>query len=191
MKKVLLLLVSFLILTSASPQKSLKKVKLDFLKGEKELNIVFDYSGTIFKAEDGKDESIYVEKQTITEGEQWIEYWNSLKDTIKAGSFYPKFIKDFNLKLLGENCRLRGGNFPQGNYTAHIIIKVICTGGVPFDKPYIVSDIIFTKTGSEEIIAQFWLQTDGNSFSNTMGRVESAHERFGKYLAEIIEKKIR
>jgi hypothetical protein len=60
MKRIALLFAFLLLLTSASSQKGLKKVKLDFLKGEKELNVVFDYSNTIFKAEDGIDEEIYV-----------------------------------------------------------------------------------------------------------------------------------
>jgi hypothetical protein len=68
---------------------------------------------------------------------------------------------------------------------------LICTGGVPFNSPYIISNISFIEIKTSEIVAQFNLTTDGNSFTNEIGRVESAYERFGKYLAEIIEKKIR
>jgi hypothetical protein len=189
MKKLLLIITSLLFLISASPQKGIKNVKLGFLKGEKELNIIFDYSNTIFKAEDGIDEEIYIEKNTIKEGEQWKEKWVSFKDTIKSGCFHSNFLKDFNLYFLDKNSKLRGGNFSKSKYTLNIKILGICIGRVPFDSPLILSNISFLITETSEIIAQFNFTTDGNSYTNEAGRVESAYERLGKHLAEIIEKK--
>jgi len=191
MKKTLLLAIFALCCTSISAQR-LKEGDLNFLKGEKELNIIVDYSHIIFKFGNGIDEEKYVERQAIKEGEQWREKWMTLKDSIKSGSKNTFLFKEFNLALFERGCTLRGGNFAQANYTMNIVIKEICIGEVPFDDPYIVLDIFFTKTNSTDKIAVFKTNTTNiMAFANMEWRVETLHKQAGKKFGYFIANKIK
>ncbi len=181
--------------TVAGYAQKLKKGSLDFLKNEKELNVVFDYSNVIFKFEDGIDEDKYVERQVIMEGEQWKKDWVNLKDSIKAGCLHSKFIKDFNIVLFDEGFMLRVGVFPSANYQIVIKVNEIVTGknAGPFsDDPNMSVEVSVTSLNSTNVLANVQMKkTTGKPFSNTLGRIETVYENIGKDLGKFIVKKIK
>lgn len=166
------------------------KIDLSFLKGQNELNIIFDYSNMSFIFEDNMPEERYVEKQTITEGEKWKLEWETTKDSIRAGCKHKNFFKDFNLALFDDEYKLRGGNFLNAEYTMIVKISVIRVGQIVSHSPYIVANIFFVETNSDNKSDEIQIVAEGNPFSGMLGRIESAYESLGKSLAQLIMKRM-
>jgi hypothetical protein len=192
MKKIAILLFTFCFLTTYGQR--LVEGNLNVLKNEKTINVVFDYSNVVFRFDDSEEETRYVERKVIEEGEQWRTEWETTKTNIKSGILYPEFIKEFNLELFDNNCPLKGGNYVDANYTMIVVMKVICTGknaGPASDDPYIEASVIIKKTGTDDIIAKIDIKrTTGKPFSNTIGRIETVYENIGEDLGEFFAKNI-
>ena len=104
MKKITIV-ATILISTSLNAQ-DMKIVKGDFnfLKGEKEINVEFDFSNVILMKEE-KSEAQYVEERTkeLNEknngvGDEWKKNWASSKELI----WIPKFLELVNIVLSKE-----------------------------------------------------------------------------------------
>ena len=188
MRKILFIFTFALLFVSAIAQKN-QNITLGFLRGETELNVIFDYSNVIFTFENGMSEERYVERQTIKEGDEWRAEWEATKDSIKAGCKHSKFFKDFNLTFFDKNYKLRGGDFPQAKYTMVVEIRRIWLGNRYSPLLYSNSSIILTN--SVDSIAEFQVETVGNPYGKTLWQVESLYERIGKELAKLIVRKIK
>jgi hypothetical protein len=193
MKKITILLFTFCFLTTYAQR--LVEGNLNVLKNEKTINVVFDYSNVVFRFDDSEEETRYVERKVIEEGEQWKTDWESKKAAIKAGIFLPEFIKEFNLELFENSCSLRGGNYDSAKYTMVVVIKVICSGrnaGPVSDDPYISATIFIRETATNQNIAKIEIsKIEGSPFSDFSGRIESAFENVGNELGEYLAKKIK
>ena len=192
-------LLTFFAITSLLTMNAQKIRNEDFgfLRGEKELNIEFDYSDVIFKfnGDDGIPESKYVERQLISEGEEWKEMWEVFKEELKSGIKHPNFIREFNLSLFDKGCMLRGGNFENANYTLLIKIKTMCTaktGFIAIDDPYIECSVTFKDNTSNNTISQIQIgRTNGKPYYSYYQQFESVYENIGKDLGKSIAKNIK
>jgi hypothetical protein len=115
-----------------------QKSSYEFLKSEKQLNIVMDYS--IVKI-DGYTEPEFIEYQCIRGGEKWKTKW----DSIIKKDLYQKFTGYFNENFIGKS-ELRGGNFPDAGYVATVKLVKIDFYGTTEAK------VIITKKGSDTVI---------------------------------------
>ena len=115
------------------------------LKGQREVNVVIDFSGTWV---DGYTEESYIAKEikdkTEEEKTQWLKEWN---EYLRENA-YSMFISYFNKKK--EKVGLLVDNAPNAEYTIYVKVKEIYVGiysptGTGGSK--MITDISFIKTG--------------------------------------------
>jgi hypothetical protein len=154
MKKLSLLLLSLFVLASASAKKFSPSPA--FLKGEKEFNVVFDYSNLVF---DGDSKEQHYQKK----GERWVEEWEG----IRRIEFNALFIKNMNDEL--KKVGVTAGEFPQANYT--MIVEVLdCDFGayagpvMPFPGK-LKCTVKIVKTGTTEVLSSLTLKESQNSLT--------------------------
>jgi hypothetical protein len=101
----------------------LKSGKLDFLKGEKTLNVEYVYDGlTVGKS----TEQAYIEKKVAEfntkeagKGEKWLENWKA--DRVKR--YEPKFEELINKQFSSRKVDMKAGKIPEAKYT--LVLKTI------------------------------------------------------------------
>ena len=188
MKKNFGLLILFsLLVTAVSAQKL--KGKLDFLKGQEKVNIVFDFSSfTIDKDPVDKYIKERTNKKSEEETANWIAEWEgSARDGFKE--LYIKYCNDDLKKLVV-------GIFPDAEYTIIVKIDDIDPGNYagPFSNPAkIKSTINIVKTGEETILASITNNNDYNNYALPpieFHRITAGFGEAGKMLAKFLNKKL-
>jgi len=98
------------------------KGKINFLKGQKVFNVIYDYENMILA--DYENEQSYINKEIIERnkleaglGEKWAEEWVAIREL----RFQPKFENVFNTVLGKKGIEI--GNYTNAPYT--IIVKTI------------------------------------------------------------------
>jgi hypothetical protein len=193
MKSVLFVLATML--TTAGFSQKIVKVEgdLGFLKSQKELNLVYDYSE--MGVGDFKTEEEYVNSKVkeynekeAGKGDKWKESWK----TSRARVYHPKFEELFN-KYAGVKASQN-----NENATHTLIIKTVFTEpgfnvGV-MSRPAAVSfEYIFVETGSDKVIAKYThakvpgAQAMGYDF-DTSTRISESYAKSGKMLGGFIAK---
>lgn len=189
-KKCVFVWCMCIIVFSAQAQKL--QGKLDFLKGEKQLNIVFSYEGMTI---DGKAEKAYVENQVKdkpeTEAQQWQENWYH---KFRTEIYQAEFLKFFNDMLKDRS--LEGGNFENAAYTAIVKIEDIDPGNFagPFSNPSKLRGVVtFVKTGTTETVATIpFKKFGGNAFHAVVeNRIGSSFGYLGKVIGGIVVKNLK
>jgi len=151
----------------------LKEGSLDFLKGVKKLNVVFDYTDLIIN---GKTEEYF----TATREEKWKNNWDN--DKIR---FYERFVRNANI----ESTKLLLGNFPDTEYMATVkVLRMI-------DESHIyVAEVKFTQTNSTNILAVVSIDykkhtvSTGWTLTRTINKImDIAGKQFGKLIVKQIK----
>lgn len=197
MKKLLLIVM---VITSSFVLAQKMKVvsgNFEFLKGEKELNVEFDYSTVTFYKEK-MTEAQYLEKRVKeiakdkgdAEAKRWKTDWNSSKET----SFVDKFLASMN-----KNMAIKTGLNPNAKYTVIVVTTWIYPGwfaGV-MNQPSKVSTLLkFVETANpgNALLAIEATNAPGDNFvglPNNNDRIAEGYAKTGKTLAKMIEKKIK
>ncbi|HPA16647.1 MAG TPA: hypothetical protein PLU30_02780 [Verrucomicrobiae bacterium] len=102
---------------------TVKSGSLDFLKGEKSLNVEYRYANLTV----GKDtEQSYTNKKVAEynakeagKGDKWLESWKA----DRANRFEPKFEELINKQITDQGCSLKVGKDPEAKYT--LVLKTI------------------------------------------------------------------
>ena len=175
MKKAILLIVFALSLTSLSAQK-IKEGNLDFLIGEKELNLIIDYKNTIIH---GNTEEAFVNQMVVQNGEQWKEIWDGETKT----ELYQKFTIFLNRGT--ENLGLKAGTFPEANYVA--VVKIINIE----KKGTTTADVFFLKTGYPDILAIISVQGDGGKYGSMENLAGDGFRRAGSNLGQFLANSVK
>jgi hypothetical protein len=126
-----------------------------FLKGQTQVNLVFDYSRTTF---DGDSQ----EEQYEDKGKNWVEEWEGVRRTGNASSFTGSFndeLKKINLTV---------GDYPEAPYT--IIVDVVdCDFGAyagPFSTVAKVKcTLLIVKTGTADTLSAITLKESQNPYT--------------------------
>ena len=141
MKKLSVLAVCLCVLAGASA-KSFKPV---FLKGEKQINIVFDYSQVVFDGD--SQEKFYNEK-----GTEWLKEWEGVRRDENADAF----IAELNSEL--GKLDVKVGKYLNAQYT--MIVEVLdCDFGVAgVFNAACKCTIKIVKTGTTEVLASTTLK---------------------------------
>ena len=124
-----------------------------FLKGEKEINVLFDYSQVKFDGD--SQEKYYKEK-----GGDWVDEWEGKRRENNAKSF----LTSLNDEL--KKVDVDTGDYPQAQYT--IIVEVLdCNFGTyagPFSiTAKVTCTLRIVKTGTTETLASITLRESQNS----------------------------
>lgn len=112
----LAVIISVIWCTNLSGQK-LSEGSLNFLKGVKQLDVVFDYSSVLIQGNTEAD-------TYLKNGEAWAEQW----ENAKINTFYKQFIGHLNKNVNAQKFLLQCGNFPEAEYYA--VIKFISFGRI-------------------------------------------------------------
>lgn len=151
MKKLLLIVLSISLVAAVQAQKVIGDISC--LKGQKEINITFDYQSVTY---DGDSESKYLKNEDYAKKSEWREAWTS---SFRTEKWEPRLIKDLNKEIdkKGMEC----GDYSNAEYT--IIVKLIDidpgTFAGPMSVPAKVSaDVMIVKTGTDKAIGTIELR---------------------------------
>ncbi|WP_341227017.1 hypothetical protein [uncultured Arcticibacterium sp.] len=198
MKKILLfiLLIGFTSLTSFA-QTHAKKGKYGFLKGEKMLNLEFEYDNMNVGKKMTEDE--YVAKKVAEynedeagKGEKWKESWFNSREE----RYEPKFMELINKSLLKTD--LKADKDAEAKYT--LIVKSLFTEpgfnvGVARRPAYVDFEMIFIETATEKVVATYSLPKIPGSqmmgFDYDAGtRIAESYAKSGKMIGAYISKSL-
>lgn len=202
MKKVLMLAVLFLSTMMTAQKVKVEKGNYDFLNGQKEFNVEFDY-GKLALLKENKTEAQYIEERVkdLNEknkgvGDVWKKKWNSSKEMI----WNPKFLELVNIVLSKKKKDIV---FQEGlssaKYTLIVEAVWIYPGwdaGVMKQPAKVSTNLKFVETAnksnivleisSENAPGDQW----GNNFSNEL-RIGEGFAKTGKSLAGLILKNLK
>lgn len=200
MKKITIV-TTILISTLLNAQDmNIVKGDFNFLKGEKEINVEFDFSNVTLMKEE-KSEAQYVEERTkeLNEknkgvGDVWKKKWASSKELI----WIPKFLELVNIVLSKEKKDLTfNEEVTTAKYTLIVETVWLYPGwdaGVMKQAAKVTTLLKFVETAnksnvlleitSKEAPGDQW----GNNYSNE-SRIGEGYAKTGKSLAKMIIKK--
>lgn len=196
MKRTLILLLGAAIISTGVSAQKIKLVsgKLGFLKSEKSVAIVYDYSG--MGVGKFKNEQDYLDKKTdeynkkeAGKGDQWAASWEG----DRATRFQPKFEE-----LLNKNVTGFGPVFGNGASGTDVVMKVRTTFTEPgyniviSRQPAMINiEVIFSK-GGKDVAKITLVGAPGSSFGgydyDTGVRISEAYAKAGKELGKFIVK---
>lgn len=201
MKILKTVFVAFIVVIATNVQaQKIKVVKgdLDFLKGQSELLVEYDYSnmsvGKFEREEDyvAKKVAEYNEKEP-GKGDEWAESWVADRE----GRFHPKFEELANKYLAKANCNIDQTNI-NAKYVA--IVKVTFTEpgfnvGVMRKDAMIDLEIVFAETENRDnVLAVMTMEkvpgrdAMGNDY-DTGYRISEAYAKGGKEFGAYLVKK--
>ncbi|GHT23284.1 hypothetical protein FACS189430_06310 [Bacteroidia bacterium] len=197
MKNLSLMVIGSMLLTLSVHAQKVTQGSLKFLKGETALNFAFDYSNLKVN---GKPEQAYIDAEVAAKnakeagnGDLWQKEWVSAREEY----YQPKVIDYFNQHLKGA---IVGGQDIEANYTATVRTLQTVPGYMagPYSKAAVVTaEIIFTKTGSNEVLAIVLVKnakTNGFDLSKFVllgQRIGSAYGYVGQNLAMAVLKAVK
>ena len=198
MKKFFLIfMLSSLIFYTQAQKVKIKEGSLKFLKGQTELNFVFDYEGMLVE---GEPEEVYIQKKYKDEeedsagaGDKWLTAWQT---TDRKNVYEVKLLKYFNMQM--GQFHLKGSrNNNEAPYTATIRTIDIETVGDLFTATELTVEIIITERNSSKTLARISIsEASGNYFDYAMAikdnlRIADAYRDVGEQLAGLIIKAIK
>jgi len=197
-KKVLLVaLLAVATMLSASAQKV--SGNLSPLKGQTEINVVLDFSGTMvstgsvmgkpIKETEEKFVADAIKDKSDAEKEQWLTEWNvKLRD-----GAYAILVKDMGNVLTKKGISV--GSYPNAEYTIIVKVTLIETGhfvGISVRASAITADVSFVKTGETSPFATIAYNRISNGASAyvayLIARVEMSFGMLGINLGRVISK---
>ncbi len=177
----------------SNAQKLKQHGDLNFLKGQDQVNVVFDYDGVMV----GKmtEEAYLAEKVAEVEakegpgaGERWLEKWNTDRKDI----YEPNFFELLNKGSKGVHF----GSYPNAKYTLELKVTRLEPGfniGVMRKPAEIDAIAYFQETGSEPLAHVTIDKAPGRTASgydfDVASRVREAFAISGKRLASLLKKK--
>lgn len=201
MKKGFLLAIGIAVIFSVNAQKViLEDGNIEFLKGQKELKVAYDYSnmavGKYDKEKDYTDDKVadYNAKEK-GKGDKWLVAWNNDRKT----DFQPKFEELLN-KNLEEISVVALPSKTAAKYTLTLHTTFTEPGfnvGIARKNASINVEYIFTETvHPEKVLAKLSAKNvPGRDFGgydfDTGARIGEAYAKAGKSLGQFIVKKLK
>ena len=191
MKKIIVILVALTTTMGAWAQKLSGDITP--LKGQKKVNVVLDFSGTLVN---GKAETKYIAEEikgkTEAEKEKWLTEWNV---DLRANT-YSVLVKDLNKAVSGKFFSV--GEFPDAEYTILIKVKEITTGffaGFMGKASAVQVEVRFVKTGGKNPIATVEYKKVSCKISDVIPhfvtRITMSFGTLGDKIGEIINKNLK
>ncbi|MDV6169252.1 hypothetical protein R1T16_12525 [Flavobacterium sp. DG1-102-2] len=201
MKKILFVALLFASVAGFAQDVDIKKGDFGFLKGEKELNVEFNYSNLRLLKENLTNEQ-YVEQRAkdLNEkdkgnGEIWKKKWKSAPDMIWNTKFLELLLKTYG-KEKDVNI---GDDLKSAKYTLVVDVVWIYPGwdAAIMKQPAKVSTVLrFVETANKSNVLME-IETDkapgdqwGNNFSNE-SRIGEGFAKTAKTIGKMIVKKLK
>jgi hypothetical protein len=201
MKKFILLAITVMAFTGAQAQKmKVESGTFDFLKGQSEINVVFNYENATYYKEKMTEEEYVAKRQKEigedkgkAEAEKWLKDW----ENSKQNDFIDKFITIFNKSMDKPKITAKKGT--DAKYTVIVETVWIYPGWyVGFSKqPAKVSTnlkFIETANPGKVLLTISSKEAPGDSFigvANHNDRMAEGYAKTAKSLAGLIEKNIK
>ncbi|MFA7686284.1 MAG: hypothetical protein WCY25_00295 [Moheibacter sp.] len=196
LKLFLVVMVAFVATVSAQKLK-VESGDFNFLKGQTELKVVFDFDKTTFYNEKMSEEE-YIAKRTKeigdekgkAEADKWLADWESSK----ANSFIDKFISSMN-----KNMKISASKDSDAKYTLIVETTWIYPGwfaGVMKQPAKVSTSLKFVETANPGNVLLVINSKDapGDSYmgvANNNDRIAEGYAKTGKSLAKLIAKKAK
>lgn len=199
MKRLVLLL--FITMTSLASAQKMKVTLGDFkfLKGEKELNLVMDYSSMKFYKEN-MDEAAYIkkrEKDILDSGKDRteVEKWKTDWEHSKKETFVQKFLASMN-----KNSSINTSeNNPNARYT--LIVETVWIypgwyGGVMRQPSKVTTVLKFVETANPDLVLLEITSKEapGDNYvgiANNNDRIAEGYAKTSKSLAKLLRRKVK
>jgi hypothetical protein len=197
MKKLSWMAIMMMFLATSVQAQKVTQGSLKFLQGETTLKFAFDYSAAKVN---GKPEQAYIEAETNARnskepgnGDRWKSEWEGAREEF----YQPKVIDYFNQHMKGK---IVGGLDAEADYQALVRTLQLTPGFMagPYSKAAVVTaEIIFTKTGSDEVLATVLVKNaktnsfDLSKFVLLGQRIGSAYGYVGQNLAVAVNKVVK
>lgn len=176
MKHLTIVSLCLLLFCQNIQAQKIKKGDLDFLKNQKEIHLVFDWSNVII---DNKTEEDFVDIKAINSREDWKNEWYT---TIKKG-FELKFKAATN-GIFIETLDMKVGDYPNANVTALIKLQRIDSDGEVY------ASVIFSNNNSDEPIITVKINGDGGMWGTVENLFGDGFTKAGISLGKIIVKNL-
>jgi hypothetical protein len=188
MRRLSVLAVSLFVLGSVSAQKF--SGSLAPLKGQKEVNVVIDYSGMLVN---GKTEKEYItnetKKKNATEKAQWLAEWNEKLHSDAYFTLTNDLGKNLNKGLFSV------GDYPDADYTIKIKVVEITTGIAMMSTSAVKATVKIIKTGGASPIATVEFKRASSKLSVNIPyfvtRIVVSFGKLGDDLAKTINKNMK
>ena len=198
MKKIVLLF--FVAITSVVSAQKMKVVSGDFkfLNGQKELNLVMDYSQMKFYKENMNEEA-YIKKREndisadkgTAEAEKWKNDWEHSKNNTFVEKFLASMNKNTSIKTSENNS--------QAKYT--LIVETVWIypgwfGGVMKQPAKVNTVLKFIETANPSVVLLEITSNNalGDSYigvANTNDRIAEGYAKTAKSLGKMLSKKVK
>ncbi len=199
MKKNLTLLLVLFTAVMYSQKIKLKQGSLDFVKGQKEINVEFVYDNmkllrkNLTNDEYVKEHSAELEEKTKGKGKYWEKSWYTSRELIYA----PKFLELMNRYFYEDHGIYFGEGLTDANYTLIVETIWIYPGwdaGVMKQHAKVTVLLKFVETGNRDnVLSEVTSENApgdqwGSSFDNE-DRIGEGYAKTGKSFAKYILKK--
>lgn len=199
MKKSLLAAVLFVTAMASAQDMDIKSGDLAFLKGEKEVNVEFDYSKlTLLKEKKTEAEYVADRQKDLNEkargnGDIWKKKWEGARN----GIWQPKFVELVNTVLTKEKKDIMFQEGLSAKYTLIVEVVWIYPGwdiSMMKQPAKVTTNLKFVETANKsKVIAEIQSENApgdqwGSQFSNET-RIGEGFAKTGKSLAKLMLKK--
>ena len=180
MKKILYAVMIIATTMSVTAQKLMDN--LAPFKGQKEVNVVLDFTGTLVNGEPEEDHIEYfIKDKNEEEKEHWLKEWN---EDLRIRS-YSLFVTHLNNRI-SKKTGITVGKYPEAEYTIYVKVKNIIPGyGMLAGKKgatvksskavcEVTTEISFVKTGETTPFATDEYKEYGGSVPYFVERIAKA-----------------
>ncbi len=199
MKKFFTLILAITCTSIYAQKIKIEQGDFDFIAGQKEVNVEFDYSGMKLMKENFTNEEYVakrsgdLEKKARGKGKTWEKAWNSSRELI----WNPKFLELMNKYLGKDKDMYFAEDLSDTKYTLIVETAWLYPGwdaGIMKQPAKVTTNLKFVETANKEKIllevssknapGDQW----GNNYSNE-SRVGEGYAKTGKSFAKLILKK--
>jgi len=188
MNKLLFVVALSVATTVVSAQKL--SGNLSPLKGQKEVNVVIDFSGTLVNGQANESHIAYFSRgKNEEETAKWLKEWNE----DMPNDSYTQLIK--YLSVEAKNKGFTVGDFPSAEYTIRVTVINISPGAHLTKNSDVKSNVSFVKTGENTPFATVeYKKTRSKSsswFPSQVTRTAMAFGSLGSVIGKTITKELK
>ena len=187
-KKSLFVALLFAATTSVSAQKL--SGDLSPLKGQKEVNVVINFSGMLVNNQPEESHiEFFTKNKTEEEKEQFLSDWN-VKMREDA---YVKLVAEVNKTVAQKGFSV--GDFPNAKYTIYVQVININPGTPMVTNSIMKADVNFVKTGETAPFASLkynkFIGRNTSWVSNTVARIAMLFGYLGENIGKTTSKNLK
>jgi len=186
-KKIFFAAVLFVTTMSVSAQKLSGNISP--LKGQKEVNVELDFTGTMVNNQPEESHIAFFSKgKNDEETEKWLKEWN---EDMRQES-YAKLVADLNKATVKKGFSV--GNFTAAEYTIYVKVVNIDPGAFLVTNSRVKAEVGFVRTGETTPFATAtynYFSRSSNFVAPPVGRIAAAFGTLGDKIGSTISKNLK